>query len=123
LSTILVLDDDAQFGDLIRILLEMEGYQVTVLQAPEKMMPVASEVNPALILMDVHVANIETFDLLLEVKADADLKDVPVVMTSGIDYGAKCRERGADAFLFKPFRPTELLSTIAGLVGGQDRRE
>jgi len=121
LNTIIVLDDDKQFCDLIKIVLEMEGYQTAVAHAPEEMMPLARELDPALVLMDVHVANTETFELLREFRTDMTLRDVPVVMTSGIDYGAECREQGAAAFLFKPFRPTELLNTIAGLIDGQDK--
>ena len=92
MNTIIVLDDDKQFCDLIKIVLEMEGYQTAVAHAPEEMMPLARELDPALVLMDVHVANTETFELLREFRTDMTLRDVPVVMTSGIDYGADCRE-------------------------------
>ena len=118
---IIILDDDRQFCDLIKIVLEMEGYRATVTQEPDEVLPLAHQLDPSLVLMDVHVADMDTFDVLEEMKVDKVLKDIPVVMTSGIDYGAECRERGAAAFLFKPFRPTELLTTIAGLIGGRDK--
>ena len=119
---IIVLDDDRQFCDLIKIVLEMEGYQVELAHDPDEVLSMAHHLDPALVLMDVHVANIDTFDTLEEMKGDMALRDVPVVMTSGIDYGVECRERGAAAFLFKPFRPTELLTTIASLIGGRETR-
>jgi len=118
---IIVLDDDRQFCDLIKIVLEMEGYQTTVTHDPGEVLSLAHRLNPVLVLMDVHVASADTFDVLEKMKVDAVLKNVPVVMTSGIDYGAECRERGAEAFLFKPFRPTELLTTITGLISGRDK--
>ena len=117
---IIVLDDDRQFCDLVKIVLEMEGYRTQVTHDPGEVLPLARQLDPMLILMDVHVANTDTFEVLEEMKADIALKDVPVVMTSGIDYGAECRDRGAAEFLFKPFRPTELLTTIGSLIGSGD---
>ena len=91
---IIVLDDDRQFCDLIKIVLEMEGYQTTITHDPRQVLSLARQLSPVLILMDVHVANTDTFDVLDEMKLDEALKSIPVVMTSGIDYGAECRERG-----------------------------
>jgi DNA-binding response OmpR family regulator len=43
---------------------------------------------------------------------------VPVVMTSGMDRSDECLDAGADAFILKPFRPSELLERVQGLILG-----
>ncbi|NLE44192.1 MAG: response regulator [Chloroflexi bacterium] len=113
MNTILVLDDDRVFCNLIEIMLQLEGYRAVVISVPEDLIPRARELKPDLILMDVHVANSDTFGVLHDLKADDLLGGVPVIMTSGIDHGEQCLSAGARAFLFKPFRPSELLSTIS----------
>jgi len=42
------------------------------------------------------------------------------VMTSGMDRSDECLAAGADAFLLKPFRPSEALTVIANLINRQD---
>jgi DNA-binding response OmpR family regulator len=123
-STIIVVDDDRVFRGLLKTVLEMEGYEAIIEASSGSVTGLAAETAPDLILMDVHVANGDTLEVLRALKADVALRDVPVLMTSGADHSAECFEAGADGFLLKPFRPSELLATIAGLVkrGGTDER-
>ena len=58
--------------------------------------------------------------MLRELRADETLKTMPVVMTSGMDRSDECLAAGADAFLLKPFRPSEVLTVIADLIDRQD---
>lgn len=119
-NTVLVVDDDPVFSRLLRTILELEGYQVVVVTHQEDVVPTAHQVKPALVLMDVHVSRGDTLGVLHDLRADETLKTLPVVMTSGMDCSDEYLVAGADAFLLKPFRPSEILTLIADLVSKQD---
>jgi adenylate cyclase len=123
-STIIVVDDDRVFRGLLKTVLEMEGYEAVVEPSSASVPGLAAELGPDLIVMDVHVANGDTLEVLRVLKGDVALRDVPVLMTSGADHTNECLEAGAEGFLLKPFRPSELLAAIAGLVkqGGTDEQ-
>ena len=120
MSTIVVVDDDRTFRGLLQTVLEMEGYEAVIQSCASGVASLVRELNADLVLMDVHVGNGDSLDSLRELKADVALRDVPVLMTSGADHAAECLEAGADMFILKPFRPSELLAAIAGLTIGND---
>ncbi len=117
---ILVVDDDQTFSGLIRTVLEFEGYNVLVETNPDLVLDKASELEPALLLMDVYSEQGDTLSLLREIRAEHSLEDMAIVMTSGMDRSVECAEAGADAFILKPFRPNELIELIAGTLSGKE---
>lgn len=117
MATILVADDDAVMLGLIRTLMELEGNEVITVTRPEDIIPAVRAQPPHLILMDYHLAGGSSVEALKELKGDQDLKHIPVLVTSGMDREVECRQAGADDFILKPFRPGELLSTLAALTG------
>ena len=119
MNTLVVVDDDPVFSRLIKTVFELEGYQVELVPRPDDVLPKVRQQKPMLILMDVHSGHGDTFDVLQGLRAEEELKTVPVVMTSGVDHSARCLEDGADAFILKPFRPGELTKLVADLVSRQ----
>jgi len=120
MDTVLIVDDDKVFSGLLKTVFELEGYQAVIASHPEDVLPTARSVKPVLVLMDVHVSRGDTLGVLRELQADETLRVVPVVMTSGMDRSEECLAAGADAFILKPFRSSELLTIIADLVNRQD---
>ncbi len=116
MSTILVVDDDKTFSTLLTTVFELEGHQAVAVNEQDDVIPTARQAKPALILMDVHISDGDSLGVLKELRADETLKSIPVVMTSGMDRSAECLAAGADKFVFKPFRPSELLEMIGGLL-------
>jgi len=115
-SLILVVDDNKIFGGLLKTVFELEGHQAVVVNNREDVMPTALHARPALIVMDVHIARDDTLGVLRELRADETLKTIPVVMTSGMDHSAECLAAGANIFILKPFRPSELMAKVANLL-------
>ena len=111
-KTILIVDDDRATSTLLQTLLQIEGYDSLACPRPEEVLGTMRENNPDLVLMDYHLANAESLDTLRAIRADAELKDVPVVMTSGMDRSYVCMNAGANAFVLKPFKPSDLLDVI-----------
>lgn len=109
---ILIADDDRATSTLLRTLFEIEGYTGVVCPRPEDVLSVARQEQPNLLLMDVHLASVDSITILKQIRLDANLKTMPVVMISGMDMEDKCLRAGASAFVMKPFRPTDLLNEI-----------
>jgi len=115
---VLVVDDSLTVRRVTQRLLLREGYRVELakdgLDALEKL---AAE-RPALMLSDIEMPRMDGFDLVRNVRADARLADLPVVMiTSRIaqkhrDHAA---ELGVDAYLGKPYDEATLLALIERL--------
>ncbi len=120
MNTILVVDDDETISKLLKTVFELEGYQAAVVSRLDDVVPTVRRLKPALVLMDVHVLHGDTLDVLRELRSDEILKTVPVVMTSGMDRSAECLDAGADVFVLKPFRPSEVLTVVADLVNRKD---
>jgi CheY-like chemotaxis protein len=128
---ILVIDDDAQLVDSVRILLESAGYEVFSAYQAEKGSALAREIHPHLIVMDILFAGPpgpDGVEVSRQLARDPDLKDTPVIVLSGVkevlDMPVKL---GPDevympvqAFLEKPFKPDDLLSEIQQLLALRD---
>jgi DNA-binding response OmpR family regulator len=117
MNTVVVVDDDQVFSGLLKTVFEFEGYQVVVVPWPDDVVSTVRQVKPALVLMDVHTGCGDTLGVLRELRADEALKDVSVMMISGMDRSAECLAAGAHAFILKPFSPSELLTKVADLTG------
>ncbi len=112
---ILVVDDDASLLDVIRLLLEEVG--ATILEATDgkEAMPIITENRPHVIVSDLHMPNMDGFDLLEWVRSDPDLKKTPfIVLTSDSDIELRDQafRMGADDFLTKPFPKQELIPRV-----------
>ena len=112
MEKILIVDDDRATSTLLRTLFEIEGFVGVVCPRPEDVLSTARREKPNVILMDVHLAEVDSIGILREMRVDAELQTVPVVMTSGLDVREKCEANGASAFMQKPFKPTELVALI-----------
>ncbi|GAB4209187.1 MAG: hypothetical protein Fur0019_15750 [Tibeticola sp.] len=112
---VLVVDDSITVRRVTQRLLQREGYRVALaadgLQALERL----QEERPAIVLSDIEMPRMDGFDLARNIRADAALKDLPIVMiTSRI--AEKHREHaqalGVNHYLGKPYAEEELLSLI-----------
>jgi DNA-binding response OmpR family regulator len=115
-ATIVVVDDDKVFRELLTTVLELEGHKAVAVTDPENIVATVRREEPALVLMDVHIGNQDTLGVLRELRSVEALSDIPVIMTSGMDRRHECLDAGADAFFFKPFRPSEMITKIKELI-------
>ena len=119
---ILVVDDEPLIVRLIQVNLERAGYGVLMasngLEAMEILRSTAS--LPDLILLDGIMPYMDGFEALTQIKSDAHLKNIPVVMTSARSRDADILEgenRGAVRYLAKPINPGDLLTVVRDHVG------
>ena len=128
---ILVVDDDRDARDMVRYILEAEGFEI--IEATDGQMAVesAQSSRPDLIVMDMMMPKKDGFVATMDIRRDASLGDVPIVVLTGIDdhvrgeAAAKNVRSGlaADAFLQKPIEPEELLKAVRELLTGSEEEE
>lgn len=115
LPLVLVVDDSITVRRVTQRLLKREGYRVALaadgLQALERL----QEEKPAVVLSDIEMPRMDGFDLLRNIRIDARLRDLPVIMiTSRIaeKHRQHARELGANHYLGKPYSEDELLALV-----------
>lgn len=116
----MLIEDDETMLSLLNAFLEIEGFTVSNPNLNEDLEGILSAMRqetPDLVLLDVHLNQLNGFDLLLRIRQDPGLKPTRVLMTSGMDLSAECVENGADGFLLKPYMPDELLGRIRQTLG------
>nr|CBA27284.1 hypothetical protein Csp_A01510 [Curvibacter putative symbiont of Hydra magnipapillata] len=117
LPLVLVVDDSITVRRVTQRLLKREGYRVALandgLQALEKL----QEEIPAVVLSDIEMPRMDGFDLARNIRADAKLQRLPIIMiTSRIaeKHREHARELGVDHYLGKPYSEDELLGLVRG---------
>jgi signal transduction histidine kinase/DNA-binding response OmpR family regulator len=112
-STILVIEDDPSAVRLLRAYLESEGYQVDVAADGESGIAAARVNPPGAIILDVLLPGIDGWEVLRRLKADGDLRDVPVMVATVVDERNVAMNLGAVDYFLKPVRPDALLARLA----------
>jgi len=123
---ILIVDDDRDFADCIKIMLEADGYDVECASSARECMPAVEKRTPDLIILDIMMEKLVSgLQVGYELRSNPAFKDIPIVMVSaifqetGFDVGGNKGSDyvAADAFLDKPIKPEELLACVRRLLG------
>ena len=112
MTKILIVDDDQTMVKLLRTLLEMDGYEVFQIGLGSAVLAGIGTEQPDVVLMDIHLADANGLEILGTIRADANLSQQKVIMTSGLDMKIECVEQGANAFIQKPYTPDQLSAII-----------
>lgn len=116
-TKILVLDDDADIGTMIKMMLEYKGYLVTVSERADQASEVLQNNGVDLIIMDMLLSGVNGTDLCSELKKNNSTSHIPVIMISAHPNAKEiCLQAGADEFISKPFDMQDILSKIERLV-------
>jgi len=109
---VLVADDDPAILDVMRMMLEFEGYEVTTTPNGATILQMDSGL-PDLLLLDIWMSGTDGRELCRKLKLNEKTKNIPIVLVSASkDVEHSAREAGADDFIAKPFEMNELLQKI-----------
>ena len=114
-GSILVIDDEEINRDLLTRRLSHHGHLVMTAESGEAGLARAAREPVDLILLDVLMPGLSGYEVLSKIKADATLRDIPVLMISALDQTAsvtRCIALGADDYLTKPFDPLVLRARV-----------
>ncbi|MEU1848462.1 response regulator [Streptomyces sp. NPDC019990] len=115
---VLVVDDNKVIRQLIRVNLELEGLEVVTAADGAECLDVVHQVRPDVVTLDVVMPRLDGLRTAALLRADPRTRDVPLAIVSAcsqreVEAGL---DAGVDAFLAKPFEPTELVGMVRKLI-------
>ena len=115
---VLIVDDDAQVRELVRVALTLEGYSVREAGGAEEGMAAVEQGRPDLILLDVRMPQVDGWEMLRRLQERHGTDAIPVVMFSGHldDAERAAAARGARGFVGKPFELRQLVEQAKQIV-------
>jgi CheY-like chemotaxis protein len=126
-ALILIVDDDYDFLEITRLILERAGYRVATAAEPRQALVRMQEEKPDLVITDLMMTSLDSgFLFARTIKEDPRYADIPVVIATsvssalGLDFGPRTDEDRAqmhvDAYFGKPLDTARLLATIGELL-------
>ncbi|MEM9162735.1 MAG: response regulator [Cyanobacteria bacterium P01_F01_bin.4] len=121
MNTVLVVEDSVAQREMITDLLRGSGLDVTVVGDGLEAIEYIQGHPPDLVVLDIVMPRMNGYEVCRRIKSDPVTQNVPVVMCSSKGeefdryWGMK---QGADAYIAKPFQPTELIGTVKQLLRG-----
>jgi len=115
---VLVVDDDAVIRRLIRVNLELEGFDVVEAVDGQDCLEMVVELSPAVVVLDVAMPRLDGLAATTQLRSDPATADVKIVIVSARAQQADVRrgiEAGANVYLTKPFDPDILIKTVRSL--------
>jgi CheY-like chemotaxis protein len=124
---VLVVDDDMVIRQLIKVNLELEGFEVVTAADGAECLDLVHRVRPDVVTLDVAMPRLDGLRTAEALRGDPRTRHIPVAMVSACTRPATVDGSGAgagggvepvvDAFLAKPFDPAELVVTVRRLAG------
>ncbi|MDP2929079.1 MAG: response regulator [Candidatus Omnitrophota bacterium] len=126
MEKILIIDDDPDIVEAMKVVLESRNYRVSVARTGEEGLREVRRDKPELIILDVMMETGDKgFDVAREIKRDPNYKDVPILMLTaikertGLDFGKEAGDEHwlpVDDYCDKPLHPDELVSKVETLL-------
>ncbi len=128
-ALILVVDDDYDFLEFNRLILERAGYRVVTAAEPQQALRKMEEERPDLVISDLMMTTLDSgFAFAKNVKEDERYSGIPIIISTsvstalGLDFEPRSdADKGQmhiDAYFHKPLDPCQLLAKIEELLSG-----
>jgi PAS domain S-box-containing protein len=117
---VLVVDDDPMVLDLVVRGLAREGIPVVTCSGAAEALTLARAVRPRAMLLDIVLPGVDGWTVLVEMRQDPALREIPVLVTSVLDEQARALGLGASAYLSKPIDRDRLLAALARVRPGSE---
>ncbi len=120
MKTVLVIEDSVDNMELMRRLLEEDGYKVLEAETGQQGFDVALEVRPDVILLDIQLPDIDGLEVLRKIRSSEIDGDIPVI---AVTYYAMAGDlermmaAGCDGYIEKPIDPDKFVDQIREILG------
>ena len=126
-TRILCIDDEPHMIELFRLILEPHGYEVIGAQSVQAGLDAVGVDKPNLILLDLIMPDLDGEDVFHQLRQDARLGDVPVIVVTAkaapIDKALWVNIAKVDDYVTKPFRTSELVGRIERVLARRQARD
>jgi two-component system, OmpR family, response regulator VicR len=113
---IIYIEDDSELANLVRLILQKEGYQVMVAFDGQHGLDLIRNEQPDLILLDIMVPFLDGWEVYKRLQGDEQLRDIPVIVITAksqtIDRVLGLHIAKVDDYICKPFHPEEIVSSV-----------
>ena len=113
---ILCVEDEPEMIDLIRLILNRRGFEVTGASGGVEGLSKIREIHPDLVLLDLMMPDMDGWEVYQQIKADEALRSIPVIVVTAkaqsIDKVLGLHIAKVDDYIAKPFSPQELLESV-----------
>ena len=116
LGKILVVDDDKNICEVIKMYLESSGYNVKVANDGREAQEAFSNYKPDLVLLDVMLPYIDGIDVLKWIRKDSETPVIMITAKGETFDKVLGLELGADDYIVKPFEPKELMARVKAVL-------
>ena len=117
---IVYFEDDGDMVDLVRIILNREGYQVFGIAEGLEGLKLVQETDPDLILLDLMLPDMDGWEIYRQLKQNDSTQNIPVIVVTAkaqsIDKVLGLEIAKVDEYISKPFRPQELVDRVNQIV-------
>ncbi|HYH84787.1 MAG TPA: response regulator [Pyrinomonadaceae bacterium] len=114
-NSILIADDFDDTRELLRLLLETEGYTIREARDGHEALVEARNDAPVVALIDLSMPSLDGWSLLKELRADASTRSIPCIAVTAFAANQdrqRALDAGFDAYISKPFRAKELIELV-----------
>ena len=111
-SSVLVIDDDAAVRELVKRSLSKEGLDVMMASGGKDGLELARKYRPDVITLDVQMPGMDGWEVLKTLKADPELREIPVIMMTNIDEKSTGYALGAAEYMTKPVDRERLVAAL-----------
>jgi DNA-binding response OmpR family regulator len=118
-ALVLAADDDEDILELVRIVLEEDGYEVVTAPDGKKAIEMAAELTPDLCVFDVMMPKMDGCEATRRMRADDRMREIPILLLSARtqwEAVMQGKEAGADEYITKPFVPDDLQRSVRSLL-------
>jgi CheY-like chemotaxis protein len=116
MSTILIAEDDSAVRSMLEVVLERQGYRVVPVGSGHECLERLGATDIDLVILDVEMPALDGWDTLAAIRESSVVPVILVTALAGDDHLQRSVDRGADAFISKPFINGDLVSTVARLL-------
>ena len=120
MKTILVVDDERNIVDLLRLYLEKEGFAVVAAYDGEEALDLQRRHNPSLVVLDLMLPKIDGFEVCREIRRRGDTPVLMLTARSDDIDAIVGLELGADDYVTKPFNPRALVARVKAILRRTD---
>ncbi len=125
-KTILIVEDDANIADLVRIYLEKDGFAVQIAGDGGAGLRMFRDQSPDLVLLDIMLPIMDGWQVLSAIREQGKTPVIMLTAKEETDDKVHFLEQGADDYITKPFEVKELLARVHAVLrrfGGEDERK